>query len=329
VLIAGATGSGKSVCINAIIASLLYRARPSELKLLMIDPKVVELSVYNGIPHLLAPVVTDPAKAAKALQWVIREMTKRYETFAAAGVRDITKFNDHVAQALGKPGHMALPYIVVIIDELADLMVVAPIDVEDAIFRLAQMARAAGIHLVVATQRPSVDVLTGTIKANIQSRIAFAVASQVDSRTILDSAGAEKLLGRGDMLFLPVGGAKPLRAQGAYISEEEIEGIVSFISVQGEPKYEEAILKAEAVAEASRDDDREDELFPQALRIIVEAGQASVSLLQRRLPIGYTRAARLIDVMEQRGHIGRYEGSKPREVFLTMSEYDRLYGANS
>jgi DNA segregation ATPase FtsK/SpoIIIE, S-DNA-T family len=323
-LIAGATGSGKSVCINSIIASLLYRAKPNELKFLMIDPKIVELSVYNGIPHLLAPVVTDPAKAAKALGWVIKEMTRRYEAFAAAGVRDIVKFNDHVAQSLGKPDHMALPYIVVIIDELADLMVVSPVDVEDAIFRLAQMARAAGIHLVVATQRPSVDVLTGTIKANIQSRTAFAVASQVDSRTILDSAGAEKLLGRGDMLFFPIGAPKPLRAQGAYISEEEIEEIVRYIACQGEPKYEEAILKAEVQTETASEE-TDDDLFPQAVRIIVEAGQASVSLLQRRLPIGYTRAARLIDVMELRGYIGPYEGSKPREVFLTLNEYMRIF----
>lgn len=324
-LIAGATGSGKSVCINAIIASLLFRAKPDELKMLMIDPKVVELSIYNGIPHLIAPVVTDPSKAAKALQWVLKEMTRRYEAFAAIGVRDISKFNDHVATALGKPWHMALPYIVVVIDELADLMVVAPVDVEDAIFRLAQMARAAGIHLVVATQRPSVDVITGTIKANIQSRIAFAVASQIDSRTILDSAGAEKLLGRGDMLFFPVGAQKPLRAQGAYISEEEIEDIVKFVSSQAEPTFEEAILKAE-VGEQQTSGDTDDELFPQAVRIIVEAGQASVSLLQRRLPIGYTRAARLIDVMEQRGYIGPYEGSKPREVFLTFEEYNRIFG---
>ncbi len=323
-LIAGATGSGKSVCINAIIAGLLYRARPDQLKFIMIDPKVVELSMYNGIPHLIAPVVTDPNKAAKALGWVIKEMARRYEAFATAGVRDIVKFNDHVAAALGKPGYMALPYIVVVIDELADLMVVAPVDVEDAIFRLAQMARAAGIHLVVATQRPSVDVITGTIKANIQSRIAFAVSSQVDSRTILDSAGAEKLLGRGDMLFFPVGASKPIRAQGAYISEEEIEEIVKFVSTQAKPTYEEAILKAE-VQETETRQDTEDELFPQATRIIVEAGQASVSLLQRRLPIGYTRAARLIDVMELRGYIGPYEGSKPREVFLTLDEYNRIF----
>jgi len=323
-LIAGATGSGKSVCINAIIASLLYRARPDQLKFIMIDPKVVELSMYNGIPHLIAPVVTDPNKAAKALGWVIKEMARRYEAFATAGVRDIVKFNDHVAAALGKPGYMALPYIIVVIDELADLMVVAPVDVEDAIFRLAQMARAAGIHLVVATQRPSVDVITGTIKANIQSRIAFAVSSQVDSRTILDSAGAEKLLGRGDMLFFPVGASKPIRAQGAYISEEEIEEIVKFVSAQAKPTYEEAILKAEA-QEIDTRRDTEDELFPQATRIIVEAGQASVSLLQRRLPIGYTRAARLIDVMELRGYIGPYEGSKPREVYLTLDEYNRIF----
>lgn len=323
-LIAGATGSGKSVCINAIIAGLLYRARPDQLKFIMIDPKVVELSIYNGIPHLISPVVTDPNKAAKALGWVIKEMTRRYEAFATAGVRDIVKFNDHVAIALGKPGYMALPYIVVVIDELADLMVVAPVDVEDAIFRLAQMARAAGIHLVVATQRPSVDVITGTIKANIQSRIAFAVSSQVDSRTILDSAGAEKLLGRGDMLFFPVGASKPIRAQGAYISDEEIEEIVKFVSAQAKPTYEEAILKAE-VEETGDRRDTEDELFPQATRIIVEAGQASVSLLQRRLPIGYTRAARLIDVMEQRGYIGPYGGSKPREVFLTLDEYNRIF----
>ncbi|NPV71301.1 MAG: DNA translocase FtsK [Firmicutes bacterium] len=318
-LIAGATGSGKSVCINSIITSLLYKAKPSEVKMLLIDPKMVELSVYDGIPHLISPVVTDPKKAAGALRWVVKEMERRYQQFVSAGVRDILRFN----QAAAGQGLLPLPYVVVVIDELADLMMVAPVDVEDAIFRLAQMARASGIHLVVATQRPSVDVITGTIKANIPSRIAFTVSSAVDSRTILDAAGAEKLVGRGDMLFFPVGATKPVRAQGAYISEKELERVVSFVVEQGRPEFQVALPESEG--ETARRQEGADELFPQAVRIVVEAGQASVSLLQRKLPIGYARAARLIDAMEERGFVGPYEGSKPRDVLLSFQEYERLF----
>lgn len=321
-LIAGATGSGKSVCINSIIASILYKARPDQVKLLLIDPKRVELTAWSSIPHLVAPVVYDPRKAAGALRWAIKEMQSRYEAFARFGVRDIEKYNQ-VATPPGSP-KPALPYIVIIVDELSDLMVVAPAEVEDSIFRLAQMSRAAGIHLVLATQRPSVDVLTGTIKANIPSRIAFAVSSQIDSRTILDVTGAEKLLGRGDMLFLPVGATRPVRAQGTYISEREIDELVSFTSRQARPQYAPGILQ-EPESEAERTDAESDPLFTQALRIVVEARQASVSLLQRKLPIGYSRAARLIDAMERRGFVGPYEGSKPREVKLTIQQYLRMF----
>ena len=321
-LIAGATGSGKSVCINSIITSILFKARPDQVKLLLIDPKRVELSAWSQIPHLIAPVVTDPKKASSALRWAIKEMESRYEQFTKVGTRDVDRYNE-IATPPGsvKP---ALPYIVIIIDELSDLMMVAPAEVEDSVFRLAQMARAAGIHLVVATQRPSVDVITGTIKANIPSRIAFAVSSQTDSRTILDMGGAEKLLGRGDMLFFPVGAVKPLRAQGSYISEREIDEIVSFIASQAKPQYVQGVLSvSESATQAPQVQD--DPLFAQALRIVVEAKQASVSLLQRRLPIGYSRAARLIDAMELKGYIGPYEGSKPREVKITMGEYLRLF----
>lgn len=321
-LIAGATGSGKSVCINSIIASILYKARPDQVKLLLIDPKRVELTAWSSIPHLVAPVVYDPRKAAGALRWAIKEMQSRYEAFARFGVRDIEKYNQ-VATPPGSP-RPALPYVVIIVDELSDLMVVAPAEVEDSIFRLAQMSRAAGIHLVLATQRPSVDVLTGTIKANIPSRIAFAVSSQIDSRTILDVTGAEKLLGRGDMLFLPIGAIRPLRAQGTYISEREIDELVSFTSRQARPQYAPGILQ-EPESEAERTDAESDPLFTQALRIVVEARQASVSLLQRKLPIGYSRAARLIDAMERRGFVGPYEGSKPREVKLTIQQYLRMF----
>ncbi|MGE5484531.1 MAG: DNA translocase FtsK [Ignavibacteriales bacterium] len=320
VLIAGATGSGKSVCINSIITSILFKSKPDEVKMLLVDPKMVELSVYDGIPHLVAPVVTDPKKAAGALRWVVREMEKRYQTFVSAGVRDIAKYN----QAAAALGEERLPFIVVVIDELSDLMMVAPVDVEDAIFRLAQMARASGIHLVVATQRPSVDVVTGTIKANIPSRIAFTVSSQIDSRTILDAAGAEKLVGKGDMLFFPVGATKAVRAQGAYINEREVERVVNFVREQGGPRYEEIVTEPEQ--ESGNRQEGADDLFPQAVKIVVEAGQASVSLLQRKLPIGYARAARLIDAMEERGFVGPYEGSKPREVRLTFQEYQRIFG---
>ena len=321
-LIAGATGAGKSVCINTIIASLLYKARPDEVKLVLIDPKRVELSVWSRIPHLIAPVVSDPKKAAGALRWAIKEMEARYERFTKVGTRDIERYNE-VATPPDSP-KPAMPYIVIIIDELSDLMVVAPAEVEDAIFRLAQMARASGIYLVVATQRPSVDVLTGTIKANIPTRIAFAVASQIDSRTILDMAGAEKLLGRGDMLFSPVGSTKPIRAQGCYVSEREIDELVSFVSAQAKPQFAPGILSVpETVEHDSVSQD--DPFFPQALRIVVEAKQASVSLLQRKLPIGYSRAARLIDAMEAKGFVGPYEGSKPREVKLSLQEYMRMF----
>jgi S-DNA-T family DNA segregation ATPase FtsK/SpoIIIE len=316
-LVAGATGSGKSVCINGIIVSLLYKAKPDEVKLMMIDPKMVELNIYNGIPHLLAPVVTDPRRAAIALKKVVKEMEKRYELFANIGARDIERYNTLVTQEeSGKP---KLPYIVVIVDELADLMMVAPADVEDAICRLAQMARAAGIHLIIATQRPSVDVITGVIKANIPSRIAFAVSAQADSRTILDMGGAEKLLGRGDMLYLPVGASKPIRLQGTYLSDEEVEQVVSFVKEQQEVKYVQEMIPT--TTEGNNMDDPQDELYHQAVQLVVEAKTASVSLLQRRLRIGYSRAARLIDSMEQNGVVGPYEGSKPREVRLSAEEW--------
>ncbi|GAB6875719.1 DNA translocase FtsK [Thermaerobacter litoralis] len=322
VLIAGATGSGKSVCINALIASLLFKARPDEVKLLLIDPKVVELSAYNGIPHLIAPVITDARKAAGALQWAVREMERRYELFARTGVRDVTRYN---LRAL-EQGEEPLPLMVVVIDELADLMMVAPVEVEDAIQRLAQMARASGIHLVVATQRPSVDVITGVIKANIPSRIAFAVSSQTDSRVILDLAGAEKLVGRGDMLFMPVGATKPVRVQGAYISEKDLEAVLAFLRRQAQPAYDQEVLQAEVQAGESPAAAEDDDLFVQAVRVVLEAGQASVSLIQRRLRVGYTRAGRLIDMMEERGYIGPHQGAKPRDVLITWEEFRRRHG---
>lgn len=316
-LVAGATGSGKSVCINGIIVSVLYKAKPDEVKFLMIDPKMVELNVYNGIPHLLAPVVTDPRRASLALKQVVKEMEKRYEMFSKSGTRNIEGYNSLV---LRNGTDSPLPYIVVIVDELADLMMVAAGDVEDSIARLAQMARAAGIHLIIATQRPSVDVITGVIKANIPSRIAFGVSSQVDSRTILDAAGAEKLLGRGDMLFVPVGASKAVRIQGAFLSDQEVEAVVHYVSDQEQAEYVEDIVPE--VSDAAEEQDVfEDELYDQAVQIILEAKQASVSLLQRRLRIGYTRAARLIDSMEARGVVGPYEGSKPREVLITHDQY--------
>ncbi len=325
-LVAGATGSGKSVCMNTIIGSLLFKAKPDEVKLLMIDPKVVELSNYNGIPHLAAPVVTDPKKAAGVLKWVVQEMENRYSLFAKTGVREISKYNDMIKEKNQEKDseeekEAILPFMVVIIDELADLMMVAAVEVEDAICRLAQMARAAGIHLVVATQRPSVDVVTGLIKANIPSRLSFSVSSQVDSRTILDMSGAEKLLGRGDMLFLPSGASKPLRIQGAYIGEKEIDKVVSFWKEQDTPDYNPDIINTdEAMASAAQH--HEDTLFPKAVDLILNADQASISLLQRRLHIGYTRAARLIDMMEDRGIVGKHEGSKPREILITPEQWE-------
>ncbi len=312
-LIAGATGAGKSVGLKAMIASLLFRTNPEEVKLLMVDPKRVELSVFDGIPHLISPVVVDPRKAANALRWAVVEMERRYQLFADSGMRNLEMY----LQSEPKPEEERekLPYIVIIIDELADLMMVAASEVEDAICRLAQMARAAGIYLIIATQRPSVDVITGLIKANVPSRISFAVSSQVDSRTILDMGGAERLIGKGDMLYYPVGSPKPTRAQGAWISDKEVEALVTFWKQQGEPEYEQAIDEATTglVAEQEHEDD---ELLPDAIRLVVENGQASISMLQRRFRIGYSRAARLIDVMEVRGIVGSYQGSKPRDVLV-------------
>jgi DNA segregation ATPase FtsK/SpoIIIE, S-DNA-T family len=329
VLVAGSTGSGKSVCINTIIASILFKAKPDEVKFLMVDPKVVELTNYNGIPHLIAPVVTDPRKAAGALRWVVQEMENRYSLFASAGVRDILKYNQlaqvepRESQADETPAKMTpLPFIVVIIDELADLMMVAAVDVEDAICRLAQMARAAGIHLVVATQRPSVDVVTGLIKANIPSRISFAVSAQVDSRTILDMNGAEKLLGKGDMLYFPTGASKPLRVQGAFVSDKEVETLVEFWKGQAKPEYEQGVVFAEDLEKETAG--HEDELFERAVELILQSNQASISLLQRRMHIGYTRAGRLIDMMEEQGIVGRHEGSKAREILVTLDQWRRL-----
>ncbi len=326
-LIAGSTGSGKSVCINSIIMSILYRATPDEVKLLMVDPKVVELGVYNGMPHLLIPVVTDPRKAAGALSWAVTEMLNRYKVFADNGVRDLQSYN---ALAKTKDELDPMPQIVIIIDELADLMMAAPSEVEDAICRLAQMARAAGMHLVIATQRPSVDVITGLIKANIPSRIAFAVSSQVDSRTILDQGGAEKLLGKGDMLFNPVGAAKPVRVQGCFVTSKEVESVMEFIKSSTEADYDENIkeeIEKQAVKDkkSSKDSgggfDDEDELLPSAIECVIEANQASTSYLQRKLKVGYARAARLIDDMEAKGIVGAFEGSKPRQVLITKNQW--------
>ena len=329
VLIAGSTGSGKSVCINTIITSIIYNAKPSEVKLVMVDPKVVELSVYNGIPHLLIPVVTDPKKAAGALAWAVQEMDDRYNKFAGKGVRDLKGYN----KAIEKEGGIGkLPQIVIIVDELADLMMVAAKDVEEAICRLAQKARAAGMHLVIATQRPSVDVITGLIKANIPSRIAFAVSSQVDSRTILDTIGAEKLLGKGDMLFFPSGAPKPSRVQGAFVSDEEVEKIVDFVKSNGTATYSEDILESiennnktdkELAQEQAADDDT-DPFLMDAIQTVVETGQASTSFIQRRFKVGYARAGRIIDQMEERGVISGYQGSKPREVLMTLEKLNEL-----
>ncbi|MEG9463691.1 MAG: DNA translocase SpoIIIE, partial [Bacillus amyloliquefaciens] len=322
-LVAGATGSGKSVCVNGIITSILMRAKPHEVKMMMIDPKMVELNVYNGIPHLLAPVVTDPKKASQALKKVVNEMERRYELFSHTGTRNIEGYNDHIkrSNAEEEVKQPELPYIVVIVDELADLMMVASSDVEDSITRLSQMARAAGIHLIIATQRPSVDVITGVIKANIPSRIAFSVSSQTDSRTILDMGGAEKLLGRGDMLFLPVGANKPVRVQGAFLSDEEVEHVVDHVITQQKAQYQEEMIPEEVSETHS---EVTDDLYDEAVDLIIGMQTASVSMLQRRFRIGYTRAARLIDAMEERGVVGPYEGSKPREVLLSKEQYDEL-----
>lgn len=322
-LIAGATGSGKSVCINTLIASILYKSSPEEVKLLMIDPKVVELGIYNGIPHLLIPVVTDPKKAAGALSWAVVEMTSRYNLFAENNVRDLKGYNAYVSKkGSGNP----LPQIIIIIDELADLMMAAPNEVEDCICRLAQMARAAGMHLVIATQRPSVDVITGVIKANIPSRISFAVSSQIDSRTILDMAGAEKLLGRGDMLFNPVGEPKPIRVQGGFISDNEVEAIVNHLKSCSPVEYDQEILdKINNQAEPQQiDSDADDELLPQAIDMVLDIGQASTSLIQRKFKVGYSRAARIMDQMEAWGVVSKQEGSKPRQILITRQEWEEL-----
>lgn len=327
VLVAGSTGSGKSVCINTVITSIIYNAKPSEVKLIMVDPKIVELSVYNGIPHLLIPVVTEPRKAAGALTWAVQEMEDRYNKFAVKGVRDLAGYN----KVLEKEEFGRLPQIVIIIDELADLMMVAAKDVEDAICRLAQKARAAGMHLVIATQRPSVDVITGLIKANVPSRISFAVSSQIDSRTILDMAGAEKLLGKGDMLFYPAGASKPVRVQGAFISDEEVEKIVDFVKANGQANYREDIIQSidkanstdREIDEATNDDDT-DPLLLDAIEMVVETGQASTSFIQRRFKVGYARAGRIIDQMEERGIISGYQGSKPREVLMPKERWEEL-----
>ena len=326
VLIAGSTGSGKSVCINTIITSIIYNSKPSEVKLVMVDPKVVELSVYNGIPHLLIPVVTDPKKAAGALAWAVQEMDNRYNLFAEKGVRDLVGYN----KSAEHEGAGKLPQIVIIIDELADLMMVAAKEVEESICRLAQKARAAGMHLVIATQRPSVDVITGLIKANVPSRIAFAVSSQVDSRTILDQVGAEKLLGKGDMLYFPSGASKPTRVQGAFVSDEEVEQIVNFVKSNGTAVYSEDILdtienggKEEQIKNLAGEQAQEDDTDPflqDAIDTVVETGQASTSFIQRKFKVGYARAGRIIDQMEERGVISGYQGSKPREVLWTLEK---------
>ncbi|MCX5707470.1 MAG: DNA translocase FtsK, partial [Candidatus Omnitrophica bacterium] len=311
-LIAGTTGSGKTVCVNAVILSLLMRYTPNELKFVMIDPKMVELAPFNGLPHLLCPVVTESKKAAGALNWVVNEMERRYRLLAELAVRNITGYNEKKPQE-------PLPYIVVLIDEFADLMVVARDQVESAVTRLAQLSRAVGIHLVLATQRPSVDVITGVIKANMPSRISFKVASKVDSRTVLDMNGADKLLGKGDMLFLRPQDSKPIRAQGALVSDNEIERVVEFIKAQAAPVYDEQIVKDQS--RSGMVSSEKDELYDEAVRIIIESNQASVSILQRRLRLGYTRAARIIDMMEEDGMVGPFEGSKPRRLLVDRDEW--------
>ena len=325
-LVAGTTGSGKSVCVNTLISSILFSRKPEEVKLLLIDPKMVELSVYNGIPHLMAPVVTDMKKAAAVLRWAVREMEARYKAFAASGKRDIKSYNEAHPKS-------AMPLIVLIIDELADLMMTAPDDIEESISRLAQMARAAGIHMVLATQRPSVNVITGSIKANVPSRISFAVGSQIDSRTILDMAGAEKLLGKGDMLFSPIGANKPIRVQGAFISDDEVEHLVEFVKQQREPEYDDSVTAEAEKETAAQDNDEQDiyrdELLERAVNLVMESGQASVSMLQRRFRIGYTRAARLVDTMEDLKIVGPNMGSKAREILMSPEQVKARYFSDS
>ncbi len=328
VLIAGATGSGKSVCINTLISSMIFRSSPEQVRMILVDPKVVELSVYNGIPHLLLPVVTDPKKAAGALSWAVSEMEQRYKKFAERGVRDIRGFNANL-----QPEEEMMPQIVVIIDELADLMMVAPGEVEESICRLAQLARAAGIHLVIATQRPSVNVITGVIKANIPSRIAFAVSSQVDSRTILDGAGAEKLLGKGDMLYAPSGTNKPTRVQGCFVSDDEVSKVVEYVKKRHSTEYSEDVIEYIESVDANQTpgggtsdtEDVFDEYLADAVEMAVESGQASISMLQRRLRVGYARAGRVIDEMARRGIVAQAEGAKPRQVLITREEYKRMF----
>ena len=334
-LIAGTTGSGKSVCTNSLIISLLYKASPEEVRLIMVDPKMVELGIYNGIPHLLIPVVTDPKKAAGALQWAVTEMMKRYRTFSEVGVRKLEEYNAYAERTEGVD---KMPSIVVLIDELADLMLVAAKEVEESICRVAQMGRAAGMHLVIATQRPSADVITGLMKANIPSRIAFAVASSLESRIILDNTGAEKLVGRGDMLYLPLGAGKPTRVQGCLITDEEVARVVEFVKQGGTAQYDESVLHQieQNVAEKEKGakgvggsapeevSDEYDELLPAAIEVVVETGMASVSMLQRRLKLGYSRAARLVDQMEEKGVVGPFEGSKPRQVLITKEQWQEM-----
>ena len=343
VLIAGTTGSGKSVCTNSLIISMLYKSTPDEVRFIMVDPKMVELAPYNGIPHLLIPVVTDPKKAAGALQWAVFEMMKRYKTFSEHGVKKLEEYN-RLARAT--EGMETLPSVVVVIDELADLMLVAAKEVEESICRVAQMGRAAGVHLVIATQRPSADVITGLMKANIPSRIAFAVASSLESRIILDNTGAEKLVGKGDMLYAPLGAGKPTRVQGCFISPEEIEQVVEFVKQSGEVHYSDEVIakieesiqekekssaKGGPAAAADSGDEEGDELLPAAVDVVLETGQASVSMLQRRLKLGYSRAARLVDQMEERGIVGPFEGSKPRQLLITRAQWQEMQmgGADS
>jgi S-DNA-T family DNA segregation ATPase FtsK/SpoIIIE len=343
-LIAGATGSGKTVCVKSIISSMLFNASPDEVEMLMIDPKMVELSIFNEIPHLICPVVTDPKKAAASLDWLIREMEQRYRLFTELGLRNIEIYNERIKSGeicpsaerveelaevssrcvdmSGVPTLKPLPYIVVLIDEMADLMMIARADVEDAILRLAQLARAVGIHLVIATQRPSVDVLTGVIKANFTHRVAFQVSSKVDSRTILDMIGAERLVGAGDMLYLGAGAAKPLRTQGVFVSDKEMSTLIEYLRTQGEPHYREEVVKWQDNYADTRDlIGEKDELYDAAVRVVLETGQASISMIQRRLRVGYNRAARLIDAMEQNGIVGPAQGSQPREILRPMGPF--------
>jgi len=337
-LIAGTTGSGKSVCMNSIIISLLYKASPDDVKLIMVDPKMVELGIYNGIPHLLIPVVTDPKKAAGSLQWAVTEMMRRYKAMSDAGVRDLEAYNTTIET--GEIEGVKLPQVVVIIDELADLMLVAAKEVEESICRIAQMGRAAGIHLIIATQRPSADVITGLMKANIPSRIAFAVASAMESRIILDTPGAEKLVGRGDMLFAPIGAGKPLRVQGCFVSDEEVESVASYVKTNYNTDYDQAVMEeierkaaqtgnAKATATAADPEPNAaemdgDEMLPAAVDVILETGQASVSMLQRRLKLGYARAARIVDEMEEKGIVGPFQGSKPRTILVTKEQWEQM-----